>query len=81
MNAANGDRVTLNELLEVLKKITGKENVRAEHREPRSGDVKHSQADNARARECLDYEKLVGLEEGLRRTIEWWQTSRFAKNL
>jgi len=81
MNAANGDRVTLNELLEVLKKITGKENVQAEHREARSGDVKHSQADNARARECLDYEKLIGLEEGLRRTIEWWQTSRFAKNL
>jgi nucleoside-diphosphate-sugar epimerase len=81
MNAANGDRVTLNELLEVLKKITGKENVRAEHREARAGDVKHSQADNARARECLDYEKLIGLEEGLRRTIEWWQTSRFAKNL
>lgn len=81
MNAANGDRVTLNELLEVLKKITGKENVQAEHREARPGDVKHSQADNARARECLDYEKLVGLEEGLRRTIEWWQISRFAKNL
>jgi len=81
MNAANGDRVTLNELLEVLKKITGKENVQAEHREARAGDVKHSQADNARARQCLDYEKLIGLEEGLRRTIEWWQTSRFAKNL
>ncbi|HEX8566798.1 MAG TPA: SDR family oxidoreductase [Pyrinomonadaceae bacterium] len=81
MNAANGDRVTLNELLEVLKKITGKENVQAEHREARPGDVKHSQADNARARECLDYEKLVGLEEGLRRTIEWWKLSRFAKNL
>jgi nucleoside-diphosphate-sugar epimerase len=81
MNAANGDRVTLNELLEVLKKITGKDNVQAEYREARHGDVKHSQAHNARARECLDYEKLVGLEEGLRRTIEWWQTSRFAKNL
>ncbi len=81
MNAANGDRVTLNELLEVLKKITGKENVQAEYREARAGDVKHSQADNVRARECLNYEKLVGLEEGLRRTIEWWQASRFAKNL
>jgi nucleoside-diphosphate-sugar epimerase len=81
MNAANGERVTLNELLETLKKITGKETVNAEYREARAGDVKHSQADNARARECLGYEKLVGLEEGLRRTIEWWQTSRFAKNL
>jgi nucleoside-diphosphate-sugar epimerase len=81
MNAANGDRVTLNELLQVLKKITGKESVEAEYREARAGDVKHSQADNTRARECLSYEKLVGLEEGLRRTIEWWKTSRFAKNL
>lgn len=81
MNAANGDRVTLNELLEVLKKITGKDSVAAEYREGRTGDVKHSQAGNERARECLNYEKLVGLEEGLRRTIEWWKTSRFAKNI
>lgn len=81
MNAANGDRVTLNELLEVLKKITGKESVKAEYREARAGDIKHSQADNARARQCLSYEKLIGLEEGLRRTIEWWKQSRFAKNL
>lgn len=81
MNAANGERITLNELLEVLKKITVKESVQAEYREPRAGDVKHSQADNARAREYLGYEKLVGLEEGLRKTIDWWKTSRFAKNL
>lgn len=80
MNAANGERVTLNELLEVLKKITGKPDVTAEYREARTGDVKHSQADNTRARECLGYEKLVGLEEGLRQTIDWWKSSRFAKN-
>ncbi|MGI8786631.1 MAG: SDR family oxidoreductase [Pyrinomonadaceae bacterium] len=79
MNAANGERISLNELLEVLKKITGKENVSAEYQPERRGDVKHSQADNRRAVECLGYEKLVGLEEGLRRTIDWWKTSRFSK--
>ena len=78
MNCANGERITLNELLEVLKKITDKPEVRAEYREPRTGDVKDSQADNSRAVECLGYEKLVGLEEGLRQTIDWWKTSRFA---
>lgn len=78
MNAANGERVTLNQLLEVLKKITDKTNVQAEYRESRKGDVKHSQADNKRAVELLGYEKLVGLEEGLRKTIDWWKTSRFA---
>jgi nucleoside-diphosphate-sugar epimerase len=78
INCANGERVTLNQLLEVLKKITGKTNVQAEYREPRKGDVRHSQADNSLARECLGYERLVGLEEGLRQTIDWWKTSRFA---
>ncbi|MFT3744719.1 MAG: SDR family oxidoreductase [Pyrinomonadaceae bacterium] len=79
MNAANGDRITLNELLEVLKKITGKNDAVPEFREPRNGDVKDSQADNRRAIECIQYEQLVGLEEGLRNTIDWWKNSRFAK--
>jgi nucleoside-diphosphate-sugar epimerase len=78
MNVANGDRITLNELLAVLKTIAEKPDVRADHRPERKGDVKHSQADNSRARELLGYEKLVGLEEGLRKTIAWWQDSRFS---
>ncbi len=78
MNAANGEKVSLNQLLETLKKITGRENVTAEFLPERKGDVKHSQADNRKAIEMIGYEKLVGLEEGLRRTIEWWKTSRFA---
>ena len=79
MNAANGERISLNELLDVLKKITEKQNVEARFESERKGDVKHSQADNARAVECLGYEKIVGLEEGLRRTIDWWKSSRFAR--
>jgi hypothetical protein len=63
MNAANGERISLNELLEVLKKITAQETVSAEYQPERKGDVKHSQADNRRAVECLGYEKRVGLEE------------------
>ncbi len=79
MNVANGERITLNDLLEVLKKITNTSDVVADHQPPRSGDVKHSQADNRRAIECLNYSEIVGLEEGLRKTIDWWKTSRFAK--
>lgn len=78
INTANGDRITLNELLGVLKEITGRTGAQAEYREDRRGDVKHSQADNTRAVEWLGYERLVGLEEGLKRTIEWWKSSRFA---
>jgi nucleoside-diphosphate-sugar epimerase len=78
MNAANGERVTLNELLEVLKEITGKPAVTADYQPERKGDVKHSQCSNERAVDWLGYEKLVGLEEGLTKTIDWWKSSRFA---
>ncbi|MEP7213282.1 MAG: SDR family oxidoreductase [Acidobacteriota bacterium] len=78
INVANGERVSLNELLEVLKKITGKEDVSATYEQFRNGDVMHSQAGIDRALTVLPYEKLVGLEEGLRNTIDWWKNSRFA---
>jgi UDP-N-acetylglucosamine/UDP-N-acetyl-alpha-D-glucosaminouronate 4-epimerase len=78
INVANGDRITLNQLLAELKELTGKPDVTAQYLEPRVGDVKHSLADNTMARELLGYECKVGLREGLRRTIDWWKSSRFA---
>jgi len=78
MNVAMGERTTLNELLEVLKKLTGKDGVEAEYREARVGDVRHSLAGIERARRWLGFEPRVGLEEGLRKTIDWWKQSRFA---
>jgi len=80
INVANGERITLNQLLAVLKELTGKQDVNAQYAEPRVGDVKHSLADNTMARELLGYECKVGLREGLQRTIDWWKTSRFANS-
>ena len=78
INLARGERTTLNELLTILKEITGKNEVKAEYRDARTGDVRDSLADISRAREMLGYEPKVSLEEGLRLTIEWWKQSRFA---
>jgi nucleoside-diphosphate-sugar epimerase len=78
MNVANGERTTLNQLLDQLKKITGKMEVEAEYRDPRTGDVRHSLADISKARQYLGYEPQVGLDEGLRLTLDWWKQSRFA---
>lgn len=79
INVANGERISLNELLDVLKKITDSPDASANHQPPRKGDVKHSQADNRLAVESLGYSQIVGLEDGLRKTIDWWRNSRFAK--
>src|SRR5918998_2646243 len=56
INVANGQRITLNQLLAELKDLTGKQDVTAEYLEPRVGDVRHSLADIAMARELLGYE-------------------------
>jgi nucleoside-diphosphate-sugar epimerase len=79
INVANGQRITLNELLAELKDLTGKQDVTAEYRESRVGDVKHSLADITLARKFLGYESKVELREGLQRTIDWWKNSRFSR--
>lgn len=79
INVANGERVTLNQLLAELKELTGKQDVTAEYLEPRVGDVRHSLADITLAREFLGYESKVDLREGLKRTIDWWKQSRFSR--
>src|ERR1044072_3472385 len=78
INVANGQRITLNELLTELKDLTGKHEVTAEYREPRVGDVRHSLADITLAQQFLGYESKVDLREGLQRTIDWWKSSRFS---
>jgi nucleoside-diphosphate-sugar epimerase len=81
INVANGQRITLNQLLAELKDLTGKQDVTAEYLEPRVGDVRHSLADITLAQEFLEYESKVDLREGLQRTIDWWKSSRFGKVL
>ena len=75
MNVANGRQVTLNELLEIMKKVTGKPAAATRYEPVRVGDVRHSLADISLARSLLGYEPTVGLEEGLRLTFDWWQKS------
>jgi nucleoside-diphosphate-sugar epimerase len=80
INVANGERTTLNVLLEKLKEITGKTDVLPEYRGTRAGDVRHSLADISKAREFLGYEPRILLNEGLQLTLDWWKNSRFARN-
>ncbi len=68
-NVACGERISLNRLLEELREITGVE-IAANHLDPRPGDVTHSLADIAKARELLAYEPVVGFGDGLRLTVE-----------
>ncbi|MFC2015941.1 SDR family oxidoreductase [Chloroflexota bacterium] len=70
-NVACGERYTLLELVAGLEAATG---VRAdpEFAPPQPGDVKHSLASVDKARERLAYAPVVRFEEGLRRTIAFF---------
>jgi len=78
INIANGERISLNQLLQELISLTGKLGVKPDYQPTRVGDVKHSLADISRARELLAYEPQVDLRTGLRKTIDWWEHSRFS---
>jgi nucleoside-diphosphate-sugar epimerase len=77
MNAACGDRFTLNELFEAIREIVGSD-VRPVYAAPRVGDVKHSQADIGLARERLGYAPTTSLQEGLQRCVEFYASRRLA---
>jgi nucleoside-diphosphate-sugar epimerase len=71
-NGGTGVRITLNDVLKLLEKITGKK-VQARYDPPRTGDIRDSQADISLARKVLGYEPLVHFEDGLKRTWEWYK--------
>ncbi|NWF93003.1 MAG: SDR family oxidoreductase [Syntrophaceae bacterium] len=74
INIACGRRTSLNQLLEILKGITGSR-VSATHQEPRKGDVRHSLADIEKGKQVLHYEPRVGIEAGLEKTVEYFKRS------
>ena len=74
INVACAERTSLNQLVKVLRKILGSELVPV-YEEPRQGDVKHSFADIRKGREILNYEPKVGVELGLRKTVEFFKKS------
>lgn len=73
VNLAFGTNTNLLELIETMEKVAG---VTAEvlHREPRPGDVPHSQAANDSLRELFPEVEPVTLEDGVRQTIAWLKT-------
>jgi UDP-glucose 4-epimerase len=78
-NIATGSRFSLNQTFEMLRRIIGFSGP-AKFAPPRTGDVKHSLADIALAQKHLGYSADVSFEEGLRRTVEWYEQQASAKS-
>ncbi|NLW99432.1 MAG: NAD-dependent epimerase/dehydratase family protein [Actinomycetales bacterium] len=71
VNLAFGTNTTLLQLISRMESVTGRR-ATVDHREPRPGDVLHSQADNAVLRSLFPDVRPVSLDDGLRATYEWF---------
>ncbi len=72
-NIACGRRTSLLKLLDTIAGLIGT-SVKPRHKDPRPGDVRHSQADVSLARRVLGWSAKTSLEEGLEKTIEYFRS-------
>jgi UDP-glucose 4-epimerase len=72
MNVACGDNITLLDLVASLNRLLGK-SIEPTFAPPRPGDVKHSRADISKAGQRLGYEPVVTFDDGLAKTLAWFQ--------
>jgi nucleoside-diphosphate-sugar epimerase len=73
-NAGNGGRYTLNQIWSMLQKMEDVE-IALKFGPPRAGDVRHSMADTTRAKAELGHAPQFSIEEGLRKTLDWYKTA------
>ncbi|MCL4547871.1 MAG: NAD-dependent epimerase/dehydratase family protein, partial [Bacteroidetes bacterium] len=71
MNCACHDQITLNQLVDELNKLLGKQ-IKPKYVDPRPGDIKHSFAAIEKIKLTLGFSPSVSFEDGLRKTIEWY---------
>ena len=72
-NIGGGSRVTLNEVIEMIKAMVGRE-LKVHYEGVQKGDVRHTFADMSKARGKLGYQPKVSIQDGLEREYEWIQS-------
>lgn len=71
-NIGCGGRVSVNEVVDTLSDLLGTD-IDPIYDNPRAGDIRHSYADISKAKDLLGYEPAVSFEEGLTKTIPYYQ--------
>ena len=72
-NIGGGSRVTLNEVIEMIKAMVGQE-LKVDYEGVQKGDVRHTSADMSKAEGELGYRPKVSIQDGLEREYEWIQS-------
>jgi UDP-glucuronate 4-epimerase len=72
INLGGNNPHKLTEIINLIEKYTGKE-AKLVNKEFHKADIKATWADIAKAKKILTWEPKVGIEDGIKRTIEWFQ--------
>ncbi len=80
VNIGCGERFTLNQLVKELNKMLGT-SLEPIYESARPGDPRHTQADIRLAQETIGFEPKVSFQEGLLRTVEWFEKEHAAGDL
>jgi nucleoside-diphosphate-sugar epimerase len=68
-NVASGKAISINGIVQILQKTTGREDIEPVHEGPREGDIRHSYASIEKAKTRLGYEPTFSLQKGLKELV------------
>lgn len=79
-NIATGEQTSILQLFNILKELSNSD-LAATYGPERLGDVKHSMADISKAMNYLQYKPYVPVEEGLKKTFQWYLEETTSKQI
>ena len=74
VNIGSGNRITVNELLKIMKKLLDSE-VEPIYSDRVKGDALHTLADISKAQEAIGYEPTTTIENGIKKFIDWYKAN------
>jgi len=75
INLGGSEPHRLDEMIGLVEKYTGKK-ARIDHKPFHKADIMATWADTGKAERLLGWKATVGLEEGIRRSVEWWRSRK-----
>jgi len=74
VNIGSGNRITINELLDTMKKLLDAD-IEPIYTDRVKGDALHTLADISKAREAIGYEPTTSIGDGINKFIDWYRSN------
>ena len=76
MNIACGGTISVNSIFNLVARDLGKKELKPNYVAERKGEIKDSYADISLSQKHLSYSPVVSVEEGIKKTVDWFKSSK-----